>query len=100
MYVSDASNSCIDYILIRQGEQSSAASINIKIIEHPPSRGKKCQNGNMGTFVVGTKSTSRGHIGFHIHLPSAVRASIFFARRIRPFLSLVDREVEFCELTI
>ena len=35
--------------------------------------------------------TSRG--------PSAVRALIFVARRIRPFLSLVDREVEFCVLT-
>ena len=40
-----------------------------------------------------------GHIGFIIHLPSAVRALIFVARRIQPFLSLVDREVEFCVLT-
>ena len=38
--------------------------------------------------------------GFLIHLLSAVRALIFFARRIQPFLSLVDREVEFCVLTI
>ena len=29
-----------------------------------------------------------------IYLPSAVRAFIFSARRIQPFLSLVDREVE------
>ena len=36
-----------------------------------------------------------GHTGFLIHLPSAVRALIFVARRIQPFLSLVDREVEF-----
>ena len=36
-----------------------------------------------------------GHTGFLIHLPSAVRALIFVAR----FLSLVDREVEFCVLT-
>ena len=36
-----------------------------------------------------------GHTGFLIHLPSAVRALIFLARRIQPFLSLVDREVEF-----
>ena len=43
--------------------------------------------------------TSRGHTGFLIHLPSAVRALIFVARRIQPFLSLVDREVEFCVLT-
>ena len=35
-----------------------------------------------------------GHTGFFIHLPSAVRALIFLARRIQPFLSLVDREVE------
>ena len=41
-----------------------------------------------------------GHTGYLIHLLSAVRALIFLARRIRPFLSLVDREVEFCVLTI
>ena len=41
-----------------------------------------------------------GHTGFFIHLLSAVRALIFIARRIQPFLSLVDREVEFCVLTI
>ena len=41
-----------------------------------------------------------GHTGFLIHLPSAVRALIFVARRIQPFLSLVDREVEFCVLTM
>ena len=40
-----------------------------------------------------------GHTGFLIHLPSAVRALIFLARRIQPCLSLVDREVEFCVLT-
>ena len=34
-----------------------------------------------------------GHTGFLIHL-SAVRALIFLARRIQPFFSLVDREVE------
>ena len=38
-----------------------------------------------------------GHTGFLIHLPSAVRALIFVARRIQPFLSLVDREVELCD---
>ena len=37
-----------------------------------------------------------GHTGFIIHLPTAVLALIFLARRIQPFLSLVDREVEFC----
>ena len=40
-----------------------------------------------------------GHTGFLIHPPSAVRALIFVARRIQQFLSLVDREVEFCVLT-
>ena len=38
------------------------------------------------------------HIGFLIHLPSAVHAFIFIAGRIQPFLSLIDREVEFCVL--
>ena len=37
----------------------------------------------------------KAHTGFLIHLLSAVRALIFLARRIQPFLSLVDREVEF-----
>ena len=41
-----------------------------------------------------------GHTGFLIHLLSAVRALIFLGRRIQPFLSLVDREVEICVLTI
>ena len=40
-----------------------------------------------------------GHTGFLIHLPSAVLAFIFRARRIQPFLSLVDCDVEFCVLT-
>ena len=41
-----------------------------------------------------------GHTGFIIHILSAKRALIFLARRIQPFLSLVDREVELCVLTI
>ena len=41
-----------------------------------------------------------GHTGFLIHFLSAVRALIFLAIRIQSFLSLVDREVEFCVLTI
>ena len=41
-----------------------------------------------------------GNTGFSIHLLSAVLALIFLARRIQPFLSLVDREVEFCVPTI
>ena len=36
-----------------------------------------------------------GHTGF-LHLPSAVLALIVLTRRIQPFLSLVDRELEFC----
>ena len=50
-------------------------------------------------FILDVKivgSTSRGHTGFLIHLHSAaVLALIFLARRIQPFLSLVDRGVEF-----
>ena len=41
-----------------------------------------------------------GHTGNLIHLPSAVLALIFLARRIQTFLSLVDRQVEFCALTV
>ena len=41
-----------------------------------------------------------GYTGLLIHLLSAVRAFIFLARRIQPFLSLVDREIEFCVLKI
>ena len=37
---------------------------------------------------------------FLIHRPFAVLVFIFLARRIQPFLSLVDREDEFCALTI
>ena len=48
---------------------------------------------------------SRGHTGGRSHRishpPSFCGARLFFlARRIQPFLSLVDREVEFCVLTI
>ena len=41
-----------------------------------------------------------GNIGFSIHLLSMVLALIFLARRFQPFLSLVDREVEFCVIII
>ena len=42
-----------------------------------------------------------GRTGFLIHLPSAVRALMFLARRIQPCLSLVDREeVKLYVLTI
>ena len=36
-----------------------------------------------------------GHTGFLTHLPPAVLTLTFLARRIQPFLSFVDREVEF-----
>ena len=41
-----------------------------------------------------------GNTGVSIHLLSAVLALIFLARRIQPFLSLNDREVEFCVPTL
>ena len=41
-----------------------------------------------------------GHTGFLIHLLSAVLALIFLARRIQPFLSLVDSTVEFCVVVV
>ena len=40
-----------------------------------------------------------GHTGFLIHLPSSVLPLIFIPRRIQPYLSLVDCEVEFCAPT-
>ena len=40
------------------------------------------------------------HTRFLIHLPSAVRALIFIARRIQPCLSLVVREVKFCVVVV
>ena len=55
------------------------------------------------SFVLDVKRvghTSRGHTEFLIHLPCAVLALIFLARRIKPFLSFVDREVDFCVLTM
>ena len=52
----------------------------------------------VGRTSRGHTEQEEGHTGFLIHLPSAVRALIFVAR-IQPFLSLVDREVEFCVLT-
>ena len=52
-------------------------------------------------FILDIKFVGRtSRTGFLIHLLSAVRALIFLARRIQPFLSRVDREVEFCVLTI
>ena len=42
----------------------------------------------------GGVTQEEGHTRF-LHLPSAVLALIFLARRIQPFLFLVGREVEF-----
>ena len=56
--------------------------------------------GHTGRGHTGGLTQEEGHTGFLIHFPSAVRALIFLAGRIQPFLSLVDREVEFCVLTI
>ena len=39
-----------------------------------------------------------GRAGF-LHLPPAVLDSIFIGRMTRPFISLVEREVEFCIVT-
>ena len=47
------------------------------------------------TYQPGSHRQEEGHTGFLIQLPSAVRALTFLARRIQPFLSLADREVEF-----
>ena len=38
-----------------------------------------------------THVQEEGHAELLVHLPSAVLALIFLARRIQPFLSLVDR---------
>ena len=46
--------------------------------------------------VLAGVTQEEGHTGFLIHLPSAMLPLIFLAKMIQPFLSLVDREVEFC----
>ena len=52
------------------------------------------------TYQLGSGRRRYHTTGFLIHPLSAVRALIFLARRIQPFLFLADREVEFCVLTI
>ena len=76
--------------------------------EHPPVRGEKMSK-RLGWIKVvipfvldvrhvdvpaGFTQQEEGRTGF-LHLPSAVLALIFLARRIQPFLSLVDRDIEF-----
>ena len=43
----------------------------------------------------GVTQMEEGHTGF-LHLPYAVLALIFLAKRIPPSLALVDRDAEFC----
>ena len=50
--------------------------------------------------VLARVTQEEGHTEFLIHLPSAMLVLYFLAKRIQPFLSLVDREVKFCVLTI
>ena len=57
---------------------------------HPIYSGRK----TCGRRPAGVKQ-EEGRTGF-LHLPSAVRALTFIARRIQLSLSLVDREDEFC----
>ena len=47
-------------------------------------------------YILAGVTQEEGHTGFLIHLRCAVLAFIFLARRIQPFLSLVDGEVDFC----
>ena len=44
--------------------------------------------------VPGRVTQEEGHTGF-LHLPPAVLALIFLARRVQPFISLIDRDIEF-----
>ena len=55
-------------------------------------------SGFLWTYHPGV-TQEEGHTGL-LHLPLAVIALIFVARRIQPFLSLVDRESIFCLLMI
>ena len=48
----------------------------------------------------GVTQQEEGHTGFLIHIPFAVLTLNFLARRIKSFISLVDREVKFCERTV
>ena len=54
----------------------------------------------LATNALNVRNNNNNNTGFLIHLLSAVRALFFLARRIPPFLSLVDREVEFCVLLL
>ena len=55
---------------------------------------------SLDVYQPGSHRQEEGLSRFLIHLPSAVRALMLLARRIQPFLSLVDREVEFCAIVL
>ena len=88
-------------------ESASTGPINLKVVPNECCLGRSPWNMCVCVFSSHSFWTSssldvpagvtqeEGHTGFFIHLLSAVRALIFLARRIQPFLSLVDREVEF-----
>ena len=60
--------------------------------------GKNAKNRRFVDVTAGV-TQEEGHTEF-LHLPSAVLvALIFLARRMQPFISLVERELEFCVLT-
>ena len=72
-----------------------------KSSEHPPQVEECLKVCVVISFILDVRFVSvpagvtheEGHTGF-LHLPSAVLALIFIARRIQPFLSLVKRQVE------
>ena len=99
---------------VRRGESAGTGPVNLKVVRvtgaaladhHGPNNMCVCVFSSHPFWtsssldVPAGVTQEEGHTGFLIHLPSAVRALIFVARRIQPFLSLVDREVEFCVLT-
>ena len=51
------------------------------------------RNNNYQVLCINIVTKEEGHTGF-LHLPSAVLAVIFLARRIQLFLFLVDHDLE------
>ena len=103
------------YIYSLTASQAVGKTINtphthLEITQYPVTPHTRCTQNPLCVFFPSFWTSSsldvpagvtqeEGHTGFFIHLLSAVRALMFLARRIQPFLSLVDREVEFCVLT-
>ena len=80
-------------ILVTKNSDQTRVCVCVCVCCHPIYSGSQvCGRTNRGVIQ------EEGH-GI-LHLPSVVLALIFLARRIQPSLSLVDREVEFCVLTI